>query len=67
MKNPPAFPNTDGFHGATRPIAYQLLYSHYNPYIIQRKCLCIFFQWGFDEGVDISSTLSLVQPPASYG
>ena len=28
MKNPPAFPNTDGFYRATRPIAYQLLFSH---------------------------------------
>lgn len=35
MKNPPAFPNTDGFYGATRPIAYQLLFSHYKAITLQ--------------------------------
>ena len=25
-----------------------------------------FLQWGFDEGVDISSTLSLAQYPTTY-
>ena len=33
---------------------------------MERKCPCIFFQWGFDEGGDINSTLSLAQPPATY-
>lgn len=35
MKNPPAFPNTDGFHRATRPVAYQLLFSHYKAITLQ--------------------------------
>ena len=38
----------------------------YNSYIIQRKCPYIFFQRGFNEGSDISSTLSLAQLPTIY-
>ena len=41
-------------------------YNIITPKLFKENDFFIFFQWGFDEGVDISSPLSLAQLPATY-